>query len=246
MSRTGTEPPPRDCLVAVVNNDRDLERFARDRWYRIPGRAVGRSISARALEESRFLALYQTASIVGGLRGAVELYGEIAEVLWRTRREIIPDEPDHPAAEEPYRLIRVVAAERLQRPVIGRRPRRITFVRTTHDRLLGAADINDLFVGTRAEEDLWHALSGLDVERRFLLTVNEMVMEVDFAVFQQHRAIGVICGDRSVIESNMPGEHPGAWLVIRFSDADLDRNLHECVGRIMSLLESGRVGDRPR
>jgi hypothetical protein len=242
MSHTGTDAPLRDCLIAVVNNDRDLERFTHDGCYRIPGRAIGRAISPRALEESRVLALYQTSSISAGLRGAVELWGEIAEVSWRTRRELIPEEPDHPAADEPYRLIRVTAVEHLDRPVVSRRPRRVTFVRTTRDRLFGAAEVNDLFVGSEQEEALWRALSGLDVERRYLMTVRETVMEVDFAIFQEDRAIGIVCGDPAVAEPWQGEQPPGAWLLIRFSQAELEGNLKECIGRITSLLEGRTLG----
>ena len=111
----------RDCLIGVVNNDTDMQRFRDERWYRIPARAMGRSLSRESLDESRILALYQTSTVHSGLPGTIELWGEIDEVQQLSRRQIVPDEPNHPAADEQYHLIRLRNIERLERPVASRR-----------------------------------------------------------------------------------------------------------------------------
>lgn len=265
MNRIGPDPSPRDCLVAVVNNDLDLERFTRDRWYRIPERALGRSLRRESLREISALALYQTAGISAGLPGAIELWGEVEDISTLTRRELLPEEPEHPAADEPYRLIRIGRVERLPAPVVAPRPRRITFLRTSRRRLLSATRIDDLFLGSPREEELWETLRGLDAERRVLMTVRDTVVEVDFAIYRDGCALGILCGDASISEprdgdarggdgrggdgrGGASPEEPAvdAWMVLRFSPAELDADLARCLGRIMNLLDRmPRTGAAP-
>lgn len=228
----------RDCLVAVLNNDADLHRCSAGRLYRIPDRIIGRGISREALAEARALAFYQTAAIHNGLPGAIELWGEIEERLLLPRREIIPEEPDHPAAGEPYHLIRLKSVERLSAPVVSRRPRRITFIRTTRDRLLQASDLNDLIIGPPLEEKLWNSLragSG-DLERRCLVRSGGVVMEVDIVLFQGERALGIHCGDDRSADDD--ADVPDAWVLLRFSPARLDGEFDAC------LKEIGVMADR--
>ena len=117
----------RDCLVAVVKHNADLQRFRDEAWYRIPDRALGRSIGRVALKESNVLALYQTAGVTDGLPGAIELWGEIAGVETLPRREMLPDEPNHPAADQLYHRLRLSGVHRLEQPILSRRARRLAF-----------------------------------------------------------------------------------------------------------------------
>jgi hypothetical protein len=241
MSTLHTDAIVRDCLVAVVTNDADLHRFARDRWYRVPARAVGHAIGSGALEESRSLALYQTSGVRDGLPGAIELWGDVEEMLTLPRREIIPGEPSHPAAAELYHLLRLSRVDRLPTPIIARRPRRLTFLRTTRDRLLNAVDINDLIVGSPAEERLWRALRarGGEMERRLFMRADDLVMEVDFALFREERALGLLCDD--VLRGDCdPADVVDAWRILRFSPGRLDRDLSGCLEEIAVLLERMR------
>ena len=231
----------RDCLVAVVTCDADLRRFIDEKWYRIPARAVGRSVAAETLREVRALALYQTSTITAGLPSAIELWGEIEEVRECTRREIIPSEAEHPAAEERYHLIRVDSVRRLERPVISRRPRRITFMRTSLERLLKASAVNDLVIGSKLEEQLWESLRDLDAERKYYMNVSDTVMEVDFALFNGDRALGVICNGDSPPAS--AAGHPAAsdaWSVLRFSPSQLELEFHQCLDQIMTIVDEMR------
>jgi hypothetical protein len=229
----------RDCLVAVVNNDLDLKRFSEEHWYRIPKRAVGRTVGAGALAEANVLALYQTASIGAGLPGAIELWGEVAERLVTPRRVLLPDEPDHPAADEEYHVIRLTNVERLPMPIVSRRPRRITFLRTTRTHLFHAADINELIVGTAAEERLWRAMRDHDelgegeIERRYYMRMGGVVMEMDFALFREERGFGIQCREADHLANNY-GDVPHAWGMLRFSPARLDAEFAKCVEEIAS------------
>lgn len=223
----------RDCLVAVVTTDADLTRFVDEHWYRIPCRALGHVLSADALAEVRHLALYQTGSITAGLPCAIELHAAVTGISVEPRAQIIPGEPDHPAAGEPYHLLRVGAVERLEQPVLSRRPRRITFVRTTLERLLAARDVNDLFVGSASEEALWRSLRELGAERRCFMHVSDEVLEVDFAIVRGGRTLGVLCGDA---EGYTPIAAAGEWSIVRFSAAEVENDLAGCLREIMEML----------
>jgi hypothetical protein len=61
------------------------------------------------------------------------------------RRELFPEEPWHPRAEDEYYRVELGPLQRLARPVVSRRLRRVTFIATTLGKLLNAQEINDLF-----------------------------------------------------------------------------------------------------
>lgn len=237
------EQPLRDTLVAVVTNDTDLQRFAEEGWYRIPARAVGRTLAADALQQTSTLALYQTGAITAGLPSAIELWGEVAQVLPKLRRELLPNEPDHPAADELYHLVRVAQVRRLERPIVSRRPRRVTFIRTTREKLLAATDINDLVIGTDAEERLWKSLENLEAERKYFMRVSDVMMEVDFALFEQGKTVGIIVALDEPTATDARESATDAWRILRFSPNRLQSDLAGCLQEIMALVRGIKEGE---
>lgn len=237
------EQPLRDTLVAVVTNDTDLQRFAEEGWYRIPARAVGRTLAADALQQTSTLALYQTGAITAGLPSAIELWGEVAQVLPKLRRELLPNEPDHPAADELYHLVRVAQVRRLERPIVSRRPRRVTFIRTTREKLLAATDLNDLVIGTDAEERLWKSLENLEAERKYFMRVSDVMMEVDFALFEQGKTVGIIVAPDEPTTAAARESATDAWRILRFSPNRLQSDLAGCLQEIMALVRGMKEGE---
>jgi hypothetical protein len=236
MNNNDAATPMRDCLIGVVGNDADLERFRSERWYRIPERALGRSLSIDALHETRALALYQTGAITAGLPGAIELYANVTGVERLRRGDLLSQEPDHPAADEMYRVVRIDAPQPLERPIVSRRPRRLAFIRTTREHLLHAEDINDLIIGSPAEERLWRQIRDLGTERRVCVTIDGVVMDVDFAIFHGSQALGLICRDgHDASAASHPYDVP-AWSILRFSPVQLDADLPSCIRRIHDAL----------
>ena len=130
--------PDARVLVAVINNRRDWEIACTDGWYRIPLK------HAPGPFQADYLAFYQT-KIFGRERWAVNYYARV--LAWRVvkRRELFPDEPWHPRAEDDYYRVELGPLQRLARPVASRRLRRVTFIATTLGKLLNAQEINDLF-----------------------------------------------------------------------------------------------------
>lgn len=232
----------RDCLVAVVNHDADLRRFRDEAWYRIPERALGRSVGRDALQQSSVLALYQTGDITDGLPSSIELWGEISEVETLPRRKLLPDEPHHPAADQLYHQVRLSYIHQLDEPILSRTPRRLAFLRTTRQHLLAASDINDLIIGSPAEEKLWKEIckQSTDFHRQIFMEVNGTVMEVDIGLILGNQGLAILCRDDEEIRENMLTQEAEAWRVIRFSPAAIQSDLENCVRQILRAAEEIR------
>lgn len=177
--------PDTPVLVAVINDPEDLERARTQGWYRIPLARAPARIGAD------FLAFYQTGAFPPGERWAVRTVAAVRGYHLATRRELIPEQPDHPRAGQRYYRVTLGELQPLPHPVPSRRLRRITFIRTTLGRLLEAQEINDLWIRTPAQERLWQALeqAGLAdrVEHEYPLLDDEGAgstpYTADFAVF---------------------------------------------------------------
>lgn len=124
-------------LVAVMNNAADLEHARRDGWYRIP------LARAPVPLNSDYLALYLTAGFADD-RWSVRYLAEVWSYEVRRRRELLA-QPEHPRADDLYYCLRLGPVQELERPVPARRLRRVTFIRTSLERLLRAEDVRDLW-----------------------------------------------------------------------------------------------------
>ena len=143
-----SSPPAEESasvLVAVINRPEDLERARHEHWYRIPVRRAPRPLA------SDYLALYLTAAFADE-RWCVRYLAEVWGYDVRPRRELI-DEPGHPRAAEPYYRLRLGPLQPLERPVPAQRLRRVTFIQTDLERLLGAEDVRDLWTSRPALPD---------------------------------------------------------------------------------------------
>jgi hypothetical protein len=153
--------PEDRVLVAVITRPKDLEAVRDFGWYRVPEKKAPRGIF------SEYIAFYFTAAF-GEQAYAVHYYARRLGHELVTRRELLPDEPDHPRAGEPYYKLQLGPLQKREPPIVSRRWRRITFIHTTWDRFEAAEEINDLFAeGGEFVDRLYHALrdSGLSPER---------------------------------------------------------------------------------
>ena len=138
-------------LVAVVNNPRDLEIARLLGWYRIPLRTAPKVVAVD------FLAFYQTGAF-GDEKWRIEHIAPVRGHELTTRGELLQTEPDHPRAKEEYYKIQLGPLERLTQPILAETWRRITFLYTTGEYLLGASSVNDLVVKSDERQLLWQAL----------------------------------------------------------------------------------------
>jgi hypothetical protein len=103
------------------------------------------------------LAFYQPGSF-GAAGGRIEYTAEVRGHELTTRRALLHDEADHPRAGEEYFKLQIGALERLARPILAGRWKRLTFLYTTGDYLLRAATLNDLVVRVEERAVLWRSL----------------------------------------------------------------------------------------
>lgn len=138
-------------LVCVLPALRDLEIARLLGWYRIPFRSAPKVVAVDSL------AFYQPGNF-GDLAGRIEWTAPVRGHELATRAELLRDEPDHPRAHEEYFKLQLGALERLPRPILADKWKRLTFLYTTGEYLLKARTLNDLVVQSDERQLLWQSL----------------------------------------------------------------------------------------
>ncbi len=150
-------------LVAYVPHPADFEFIRKANWYRIPQRYAPKGLYAE------YIAFYFGRRF-GAEKWAVHYYARnLGHELFK-RIDLLPDEPDHPRAQDIYYRIQLGQLIRRKEPIMSLRWRRITFLHTTWDRFQDAAEINDLFVeGGEYVDRLYATLKdeGIQAERNY-------------------------------------------------------------------------------
>lgn len=139
-------------LVAVLKSPRDLRLAQEEGWYRIPVEHLPTRAST-----ARHIAFYQPRSF--GPEGGVIRY--VATILgWEMvrRRDLLPEEEDHPRAEDLYFRVTLGTLQHLAPPIRVGRWRRFAFLFTHWERLHQAQEVRELLHGSIWEEKLWAAL----------------------------------------------------------------------------------------
>jgi hypothetical protein len=134
-------------LVCLLPAPRDLEIARLLGWYRIPFRTAPKVVAVD------YLAFYQPGSF-GDLGGRIEYIAAVRGHELTTRLELLRDEPDHPRAGEEYFKLQLGPLERLPRPILADKWRRLTFLYTTGEYLLKAVTLNDLVVQSDERQSL--------------------------------------------------------------------------------------------
>ncbi len=140
-------------LVAVLSHPRDLALAREQGWYRVPVARVPTQLSAD------YLAFYQTAAF-GPERWSVRYYAPVLRYRLATRCELLPTEPEHPRANQPYYRIEIGPLVSLPLPVPAGRLRRIVFIATSFGQLRRATDVRELFhpdEDAQPDSELWGA-----------------------------------------------------------------------------------------
>jgi hypothetical protein len=168
--------PEDRVLVAVMNNREDFERARDEGWYRVPAR-----FAPSSTPHADYLAFYFTKAF-GEERWAVHWYAPVRGHELKRRRDLIPEEPDHPRAQHAYYMLQLGPLERLEPPIISLRWRRVTFIETTWDRFQVAQEINELYAS--GADGLFVTLKelGMTPEREFPLREQGEEYIVDLAI----------------------------------------------------------------
>lgn len=219
----------RTVLVVVLNNSADFERAAQHGWYRIPQRKAPRRIGAD------FLAFYQTGAFRNQPEAQTISYvAATRRYRLMLRRDLLPDEPDHPRANDYYYRIDIGPLERLERPVPAATFRRLTFIHTTMAQLLAAGDVKELFQVDDPFERLWSALR----EHNLRPLKNRIVGEypVDITLRARGGYLGINCDDESTAQESRPTLLTERWEFLHLPPESISTDLHGCLRQVGAAL----------
>jgi hypothetical protein len=178
-------------LVALVNTPRDYELIRQDCYYRMPARHAPRYFSG-----AQYVAFYLPAAF-GERRWRIDSYATARGHELVRRRDLLPDEADHPRADEPYIKLQLGPLQRREPPIISKRPRRILYLWTTWDKFMHARQLNDLYSRSPAHERLWQALrdDDMSVERELIVREGRSRYRVDFMFYLARGRLAVNLGE---------------------------------------------------
>lgn len=131
--------PEDRVLVAYMPRPADFAVARDEGWYRIPQKYAPKGLYAE------YFAFY-FGQRFGAQKWAIHYYAERLGHELTTRRALLPQQPDHPRAEDYYYKVQLAPLHKLERPIVSLRWRRVTFIHTTWDRFQQAVEINDLFL----------------------------------------------------------------------------------------------------
>ena len=223
----------RTVLVAVVNNADDLQRAASDGWYRIPQRRAPRRVGAD------YIAFYQTGIFKGAPEAqTITYFAPTRRYRLLTRAELLPNEADHPRAEDYYYRIDLGPLQRLDTPVPAVSMKRITFIHTTLHKLLTASDVRDLFYREDPFDRLWKTLRA----NRLRPMTNRIVKEwpVDITLQARGGYLGIRCSNdpetRKQTREMQPVPAPDRWEILWLPPNQLEDDMEACLRNIGSAL----------
>ena len=244
MVTTSNYPVP-EVLVAIMNNHRDLEIARTQGWYRIPIKSANRYI--RDIERLRYLAFYQTR-VFERDAFAVNYYAEIERISTARRIELLPDEAGHQNAKTLYYRLEISPLQRLSQPISSKRPRRITFIKTTLAKFSMAQEINDLYHTSPIEDLMWEALKAAEVqaERQYEIRQSDAAYDLDFFVECDDGAkIDIECNGDTYHSTKAARDRDrrrntyltaNGWSVLRFGTDELRNDIRGCVNEVRKLI----------
>jgi hypothetical protein len=213
-------------LVALLNQPRDLEIVRAEHWYRIPAKHA-----PAHLTQTRYVAFYLTKAF-GETKWTIREYAPVRGHELVRRRDLFPDEVDHPRANDAYYKLQLGALIELPHPIVSRSGRRILFIWTTGDKFSRAVELNDLLGKSAADDALWDALksAGIGAERQIVVRDKRARYRVDFW-------IPCARGNVAVIVSDVPRKLPKAGLcrTTRFTTNEIEKDVADCARQVNRL-----------
>ena len=213
-------------LVVILNNHKDFERVRDEGWYRIPVRRAPQQVAAD------YLAFYLTGTF-GAERWSIPYMAPVLRYRLMRRRDILPEEPDHPRADEWYYKVELGALRRLPQPIPSERLRRVTFIPTTLDRILNAREINDLWLRSDVQDQLHQAF----VERRTPVEHNYTIAEGE-KTYQADIVIPCLDGGVAIrFQKTHTSSPEGAWSTIEISPEEALEHMEETFYKVLDKIQ---------
>ncbi|MDO8469683.1 MAG: DUF559 domain-containing protein [bacterium] len=230
----------KDVLVGVLKGPRDLAFLRREHWYRIP-------VAHAPVRPFRWLAFYQPA-VFGRSGGRIRFYARVLERHTARREELLPGEPRHPRAHEPYIRVRIGVLRKLPHPVRNITPRRVSFGFTTLRRLRAAKNILDVYGIAPTEELMADALrrARIPAVAQRTVVVGGHRYRPDFTVRCWRGMVAIECDNQrahSGMVSKMRDRAKDAalircgWTVVRFSEREIVNQLPQCILRVSRAIQ---------
>lgn len=170
--------PEDRVLIAYLPDPADFAIVQNEGWYRIPQKHVPKGLYAE------YIAFYFGRKF-GDEKWAIHYYAERLGHELLTRQELLPDQPNHPHADELYYKVQLGSLHHLDRPIMSLRWRRVTFIHTTWDRFQDAVEINDLYLdGGDYVDRVYIVLKdrGIRTERDYRVEEEKKVYTVPLAI----------------------------------------------------------------
>ena len=229
-------PPSQQVLVALMNNKRDFAIARDEHWYRIPVKSAPSAVVAH------HIAFYQT-KVFGDEKWSINYWAEIKDRRIVKRSDLFPDQPTHARADKDYYRLELGELQKLARPILSHRGRRIVFIPTTLKKFQNAIEINDLFHESPLEDELWEAFKSqrIEAERQYYLNIHKSTYCLDFALFCGTGLIDVECdGDTwHAQRERIPLDNARdnalttqGWSVLRFNSRALHDDLPDCIYKV--------------
>jgi len=224
-----------EVLVAIINNLFDFA-IARDKhWYRIPDGSVEKRLKKRW--PPQWLAFYQT-KVFGQEAHAVNYYAQVVDSRQVYRWQLFPDQPRDEKRNRRYYQLILKPLQRLPKPILSRRLRRIVFIPTTWQKFINAVEINDLYDESPLEDRLWAEFKRLQIaaERQEFVKVKKHDYALDFAIYCATGNIDVETdGDiwhanpKQAAQDNLRDNalKTAKWKVLRFTGRQIREEMQE-------------------
>ena len=133
--------PDDRVLIVYMPSPADWCRVLEENWYRIPYNKAPQGFQAE------YYAFYFGKKF-GDQKYGIHFFAPLKGHELVRRVDLLPDETDHPRAEDWYYKIQLDHVRELPRPILSQRWRRLTFAHTTWDRFCTAREVSDLFVNS--------------------------------------------------------------------------------------------------
>ncbi len=228
-------PPDARVLVGVLKRKQDLDILRAERWYRMP-------LVKAPKQKFSILAFYEPARF--GLNGKrIRYYARVLARTVRTRRRLLPDEPDHPNADASYAQFRVGQLERLPRPILNAPPRRVSFGFAEFRNLLTARNILELYGVPPTEQIVERGLRRMGIRPlpQYWVTDCGRRYCLDFAILCRKGRIAIECDNRRAHASRRQQARDAAkneflrergWRVIRLREHSIISDAAGCIARV--------------
>lgn len=232
-------------LVAILNNNLDFNVARDQHWYRIPVSSVEKWLKNRW--PPQWLAFYQT-KIFGQEAYSVNYYAQVLHIREVHRGLLFPDQPLDERSNRRYYQLFLEPLQRLPKPILSPRLRRIVFIPTTAEKFFAASEINDLYDESPLEDRLWAEFKRLHIhaERQERVEVKKRKYVLDFAIYCAKGKLDVETdGDtwhanpEKAVEDNLRNNdlESVGWQILRFSTPQIQERITDyCLPKVVETI----------